>query len=100
MDKRYDIFRTADATHQGVCIIVKKGTVKKSYVKSESFIIANELIYRGTTIIGVYMEYDLKDIILEQLIKLIHRIKRKHPNCNLIIYGDFNTNAKRDIRQI
>ena len=43
------------------------------------------------------MKEDLKDIILVQLVKLIHRIKSKYPNPNLIIYGDFKTNAKWDI---
>ena len=46
------------------------------------------------------MKEDLKAIILEQLVKLIYRIKRKYPNPNLIIYGDFNTDAKWNIRKI
>ena len=46
------------------------------------------------------MKEDLKDIILVQLVKLIHRIKSKYANINLIIYGDFNTNLKWDIWQI
>ena len=46
------------------------------------------------------MKEELKEIILEQLVKLIHKIKRKYSNPNLIIYGDFNTKAKWDIRQI
>ena len=53
IDKKYDIFRTADATHQRVCIIANKGTVKKSYVNSGPFLKAVELIYKETMIIRV-----------------------------------------------
>ena len=93
IDKRYDTFRTLDSAHQGVCIIAKRGTVRKSFINDEPYLMAVELIYTGTIVIGVYMKEDLKDKILEQLVKLLHRIDRKYKNPNIIIYGDFNTNS-------
>ena len=79
---------------------IKKGTVRKSFINDESYLMAVELIYTGTILIGVYMKEDLKDKILEQLVKLLHRIDRKYKNPNIIIYGDFNTNSHWTIKKI
>ena len=100
IDKRYDTFRTVDSAHQGVCIIAKRGTVRKSFINDESYLMAVELIYTGTIVIGVYLKEDLKDKILEQLVKRLHRIDRKYKNPNIIIYGDFNTNSHWTIKKI
>ena len=100
IDKGYDTFRTVDSAHQGACIIAKKGTVRKSFINDESYLMAIELIYTGTIVIGVYMKEDLKDKILEQLVKLLHRIDRKYKNPNIIIYGDFNINSHWTIKKI
>ena len=61
---------------------------------------AVELIYTGTIVIGIYMKEDLKDKILEQLVKLLHRIERKYKYPNIIIYGDFNINSHWTIKKI
>ena len=99
IDRRYDIFRTQDANHQGVWILAKKNTVLKSYVNEEPYIIAIELINK-TFIIGVYMKEDSKYLILEQLKNLINRIRRKYKTPKIIVFGDFNTNQNWRIKQI
>ena len=75
---RYDSFRTIDADHQGVLILAKKGTVLKTYINEEPYILAVELKDSKTFIIGVYMKEEKKDKILIQLKTLISRIRRKY----------------------
>ena len=99
IDRRYDIFRTQDANHQGVWILAKKNTVLKSYINEEPYIIAIELINK-TFIIGVYMKEDSKYLIFEQLKNLINRIRRKYKTPKIIVFGDFNTNQNWRIKQI
>ena len=59
-----------------------------------------ELINRGTIVIGVYMKEDKKEAIMEQLINTIHRINRKYTNPSIIVFGDFNTRGKWNIKHI
>ena len=49
--------------------------VKMSYNNNEPFLMAVELVQKGTFIIGVYMQETKKNYILDQLIKLIKKNK-------------------------
>ena len=100
LDRRYDFFRTKDADHQGVIILAKRGTVVKTYINDEPYILAVELKNNKTFIIGVYMKEEIKNTILIQLKTLISRIRRKYWNPNIITYGDFNTNQYWKIGKI
>ena len=100
LDRRYDFFRTKDADHQEILILAKKGTISKTYINEEPYILAVELKNSKTFIIGVYMKEEIKNTILIQLKTLISRIRRKYWNPNIITYEDFNTNQHWKIRKI
>ena len=61
---------------------------------------AAELINCGTIVIDVYMKEDKKEAIMEQLINTIHRINRKYTNPSIIVFGDFNTRGRWNIKHI
>ena len=58
------------------------------------------LAYRGSIIIKVHMKENHKDAILDQMCKIINRIKRKYQNPNILVYGDFNTGINWIIKHI
>ena len=62
-----------------------------SFHNDEPFLMAVGLVHKGTFIIGVYMQECKKNYILDQLTKLI--IKLKYAKTNIWVFGDFNTNA-------
>lgn len=62
--------------------------------------IAVELIYIGTIVIGIYMRNNQKEKVLEELIKIRQRIRRKYNKPNIIVDGDFNTNNNWSIKLI
>ena len=74
--------------------------VNKSYCNDEPYLIAIELKQRGTFIIRVYMKENMKNHILDQLVKLLKRIRCKYPKPNILVYGDFNTNPNWKIELI
>ena len=101
IDKRYDIHRTIDSDYQGVIILTKKNLAIKAYINEEPYIITVEIAYNETIfIIGIYMKEELKVKILEQLKNLLNKIRRKHKNVNIILYGDLNTNKSWPIEYI
>ena len=57
--------------------------VKMSYNNDEPFLMAAELVQKGTFIIGVYMQETKKNYIHDQLTKLIKRIKLKYAKANI-----------------
>ena len=70
LNTRYEILRTWNSKHQGLWIITMKNMIKKSYFNDEYYLIAIELILRGTFIIRVFIEENTKNHILDQLVRL------------------------------
>ena len=78
LNQNYEIYQTKYSKYQGVCIIAKKNKVKKIYTNEEQYIISVEAKTNEKTyfIIRVYFKQKIKSRILEQLKKLITRIKK------------------------
>ena len=44
INREYESIRIVNATHQEVCIIIKKGMINKFYISNEPFMIAIKLL--------------------------------------------------------
>ena len=100
INQEYETFRTINWSSKGVCIICKRGIVEKSYTNDEPYLMAIKLRQQDTYIIGVYMKEDIKQNILNQIVNLLKRIRRKNSNPNIILFEDCNTSQNWRIDMI
>ena len=100
INQEYETFRTINWRSKGVCITCKRGIAEKSFTNDEPYLMAIKLRQQDTYIIRVYMKEDIKQNILNQIVNLLKRIRRKHSNPNIILFGDCNTNQNWRIDMI
>ena len=100
MDKRNDVYRTVDAPHQGVWIMTKKDMVRRYFKNEEPYMIALEMNIPNTYLIGIYVKDSKREEIINQLWTLLNRIRIKHDESNIIVFGDMNTGNKMNIKLI
>jgi hypothetical protein len=77
IDPSYESVRTEYSKHQGVCILYKKGNIKKVFKNDGSHLIfiQSSLAKQERFIIGAYFQPNQKVKILAQVKALIKRIK-------------------------
>ena len=54
----------------------------------------------NTYLIGIYVKDSKSEEIIDQLWTLLNRIRRKHDESDIIVFGDMNTGNKMNIKQI
>ena len=92
LNQEYEIYQTKYSKYQGVCIIAKKNKVKKIHTSEEKYIISVEAKTNEKTyfIIGVYFKQNIKCRILEQVKRLITRIKKTYSEPEIVVFWDLN----------
>ena len=93
IDSNYDLYQTTLSKYQGVCIITRKDWVQKCYINKEPYLIAIQTRNnnRSHFVIGAYFKEQMKLKILESLWTLLKRIRIKHLNPVITVFGDLNT---------
>ena len=93
IDSNYDLYQTTFSKYQGVCIITRKDWVQKCYINKEPYLIVIQTRNnkRSYFVIGAYFKELMKLKILESLWTLLKRIRIKHLNPVITVFGDLNT---------
>ena len=93
IDPNYDLYQTTFSKYQGVCIITRKDWVQKCYINKEPYRIAIQTRNnkRSHFVIGAYFKEQMKLKILKSLWTLLKRIRIKHLNPVITVFGNLNT---------
>ena len=102
LDKRYDIYQTGFAKHQGVWIMAKKNLVSKWFTSDNNWLLAVQWQINKHTyfVIGAYFKQNSKAAIMEQIKRLLWRIRKTFINPTIILFGDLNPDKQMTIKII
>ena len=100
-NKDYEVNQTEYAPHQGMWIITKLGYTTKVWKNNEPYFITVQWGEADPIfIIGAYFKIEKQKIIIEQIKKMIKRIKRTFNNANILFFWDLNPRGKFTARYV